>query len=121
MATAAVAFLRLCRPGTESVNGPRASPLRCTRNCETWPVGGGFILQNFQPKGSFRSHTIGKHGVTHAGQQGSQFGIIHTGCGRAVKRDAIHKVEERALHIFHVAIAIHVLAIDIGDDGEDGR
>ena len=47
--------------------------------------------------------------------------IVDAGGDRAVERHAVHEVEKGALHVGHVAVAVHVLAIEIGDDGEDGR
>ncbi len=39
----------------------------------------------------------------------------------SVERNAVHEIHERLLHVRHVAIAIHVLAIDVGHHGENGR
>ena len=37
----------------------------------------------------------------------------------AVKRNTIHEIQKCLLHLAHVAIAVHVLAIDICDHGKN--
>ena len=47
--------------------------------------------------------------------------IVDAGGDGAVERHLVHEVEEGALDVGHVVVAVHVLAVEIGDDGEDGR
>ena len=57
----------------------------------------------------------------HARQQGAESVIVVAGDHHAVKRHAVHELDEGALDVVHVAIAVHVLAVDVGDHREDGR
>jgi len=41
--------------------------------------------------------------------------------GHAVKRHAVNEVYEGLFDVGHVAVAIHVLAINVGDHGKNGR
>ena len=56
-----------------------------------------------------------------SGQYGSELRIVEAGRDSAVERHLVHEGEEGLLDVGHVAIAVHVLAVEIGDDGEDGR
>ena len=79
------------------------------------------MLQDLQPKNSFRIHAIGEYATARAREQCSQKRIVQTGRSRSIERHAIHKIEKGPLHILHIAIAIHVLAVQIGHDRENGR
>ena len=47
--------------------------------------------------------------------------VVHTSDHSTIEWYAVHEVYECLFHVFHVAITVHVLAIDIGDDGENRR
>ena len=68
-----------------------------------------------------RRHAIGKHPPLHARQQRGELWIVDACRARAIKRNPLHEFEEGGFHVFHVAVAIHVFAIEIGDHGENGR
>ena len=56
-----------------------------------------------------------------ARQDRGQLRIVDAGRHRAVERHLVHEVEKGALHVVHVAVAVHVLAIEVGHDRQDGR
>ena len=47
--------------------------------------------------------------------------IVDAGGDRAVEGHLVHESEKGVLDIFHVAVAVHVFAVEIGNDGENGR
>ena len=47
--------------------------------------------------------------------------VVDAGGDCSVKRHLVHEVEKGALDVGHVVVAIHVLAVEVGDHGEDGR
>ena len=49
----------------------------------------------------------------HPRQHTAQQSIVHTSRSSPIKRHPVHKLHERPLHIGHVLIAIHVLAIQV--------
>jgi len=55
------------------------------------------------------------------GQQTPQHHVVIASDDDAVKRDALHEFEKRAAHVAHVAVAIHVLAVEVCNHGEDRR
>jgi hypothetical protein len=61
--------------------------------------------------------------VARRARRGSIFQplIVMAKNGHAIKRHAINEIQKRLLHISHIAIAIHVLAIDICYRGQDRR
>src|SRR4051812_44481084 len=67
------------------------------------------------------AHSVRDHAALDARQKSARPLVIVAGDHHPVKRDLIHKFDEGILHIVHVAVAVHVLAIDVCDHGEDGR
>ena len=64
---------------------------------------------------------VGDSAALNLREHAAQHGIIVADHNHAVERHAIHEIQKRPLHIAHVAIAVHVFAIDVGDDRENGR
>ena len=64
---------------------------------------------------------IGHRAALHLRQQSPQQRIIVARHYHSVKRHAIHELQKCFLHIPHVAVAIHVLAVDVGHNGENRR
>jgi hypothetical protein len=67
------------------------------------------------------TRAVGDGAALNLGEHAAQQGIVVADDDHAVERDAIHEVEKSALDVAHVAIAVHVFAIDVGDDRENGR
>src|ERR1035437_5183484 len=65
--------------------------------------------------------TIGEDAPVSAGQDGLELRIVQTGGNRAVKRHLVHERQEGALDVGHVVVAVHVLAVEIGDHGGMGE
>lgn len=78
-------------------------------------------VHHFHAKIGFGRDAIGKDSAARAGKDGAELRIVDAGRYRAVERHAVHEFEEGAFHIFHVAVAVHVFAVEVGDDGADGR
>ena len=64
---------------------------------------------------------IAHHAALQFRQNAAQHGIVVAGHDNSVERHAIHEFEEGAFDVLQVAIAIHVLAVDVGDDRNDRR
>src|SRR5207245_1168110 len=62
----------------------------------------------------------GHHSSLHLRHQPAQHRIIVTEHNRAIKGDAAHKIKKGSLHVPHVAIAVHVLAVNVGHYSKDG-
>src|ERR1700733_14606874 len=67
------------------------------------------------------SRTVSDGAALNLRKHAAQNWIIVANHHHAVKRNAIHEVEKSAFDVAHVAIAVHVLAINICDHGENGR
>src|SRR5271165_3374153 len=65
--------------------------------------------------------SVGEDFSADAGQDGGKLRIVEAGHAGSVKGHAVHEVDEGILHVGHVAVTIHVLAVEVGDDGENGR
>ena len=59
--------------------------------------------------------------ASHLRHQTTQERIIIAQHDCAVKGDAVHEFEESAFHVPHIAVAIHVLTVDVGHHRKDGR
>ena len=119
MATAAVALSTLCRPGTCRRNGPGCGRGRRPGSERSNP--GRWRSSGSQAVVGLRRDAIREHAPVRAGQNRSQLRIVDAGGDRAIERHLVHEGQEGALHIVHVAVAVHVFAVEIGDHGEDGR
>ena len=78
-------------------------------------------IEDFKSEIRLRGQAVSKYAPPHARQNAFEQRIVDAGRHGAVKRDAVHEIQERALHVGHVVIAIHVLAIEIGHHGQDRR
>ena len=47
--------------------------------------------------------------------------IVETQHGRTVERHFVDEIREARTHVVHVVVVVHVLAIDVGDDGDRRR
>src|SRR5271156_1138199 len=56
--------------------------------------------------------SVGEDLSAYARQDSGELRVVEAGDAGAVKRYAIHELDEGILHVGHVAIAIHVLAIE---------
>src|SRR5882672_11830476 len=64
---------------------------------------------------------ISNDGALDAGNDGLNVGLVEAEDGGAVKRNAIYELGEDRLNLFERAVLVEMLAIDCGDDGDDGR
>ena len=64
---------------------------------------------------------VGHDSALHLAQQRTEQRIVIASDDCAVEGHAIHEVQESALHVAHVAVTIHVFAIDVGNHRDDGR
>src|SRR6185312_6501981 len=78
-------------------------------------------LAVLDPKIRAAARAIAHDATLYLGKNPPQHGIVITGYDHSIKRNAVHKVKEGALDIIHVAVAIHMLAVNIGDDRKYGR
>ena len=62
---------------------------------------------------------VGEDGALDVGDDSLHVGFIEAEDGGAVKRNAIHELDEGVLNIFERGVLIEVLAVDGGDDGDD--
>ncbi len=67
------------------------------------------------------TRAIGHDSTAQLRQKRPQAVIVVAGNGHPIERHPVHEFDEGVLHVGHVAIAVHVLAVDVGDDGKDGR
>src|SRR5271165_2332847 len=65
--------------------------------------------------------SVGEDFPADAGQDGGKLRIVEAGHAGSVKGHAVHEVNEGILDVGHVAVTIHVFAIEVGDNGENGR
>src|SRR5271170_5799415 len=65
--------------------------------------------------------SVGEDLSANAHQDGGKLRIVEAGDAGAVKGHAIQELDEGILHVGHVAVAIHVLAIEVSDYCENGR
>ena len=63
---------------------------------------------------------VGHHSALNLRHQPAQHRIIVTEHNRAIKGDAAHKIKKSSLYVPHVAIAVHVLAVNVGHYSQDG-
>jgi hypothetical protein len=78
-------------------------------------------LKKLQPEVGLGGNSVGEDAAAGTGQNRLEQRIVDAGGHRAVKRHLIHEGQKGALHVGHVVVAVHVLAVEIGDHGEDGR
>ena len=83
-------------------------------------AGGGFFLQLQAEVGACR-FAVGVDAAVDSVEHTAQQRVVEAGGGSAVEGYAVHEFDERAFDVGHVAVAVHVLAVEVGDDGEDGR
>ena len=57
----------------------------------------------------------------HVRQQTPQHRVIIAADDHAIKRNTLHKFEERTANVVHVAVAVHVLAVNVRDHRENRR
>ena len=67
------------------------------------------------------ARAIGDGAALNLREHAAQQGIVVADHDHSVEGDVIHKIQESAFDVAHVAIAVHVFAIDVGDDGENWR
>src|ERR1035441_7051437 len=78
------------------------------------------LLKLYQEIGSFAG-SVGRHAAMHARKQAFENGIVVAAYDQAVEGHAFHKFKEGAVHVAHIAIAVHVLAVNVGDDRDNRR
>src|SRR5262249_12441547 len=67
------------------------------------------------------ARTVGQDATLHLRQKLAQDRVVIAGDDHAVERDTIHEFQERLADIAHVAVTVHVFAVDIRDDGKNWR
>src|SRR5207249_9517872 len=65
--------------------------------------------------------TVRHHPARNLRQHAAQNWIVVAEHDHPVKRHSIHEVQKSPLHVSHVAIAIHVFAVDVGHNRQDRR
>ena len=78
-------------------------------------------LQELKAIVRFGSDAIGEDAAMHPRKHRSKLRVIEARGDRSIERHLIHEREKGLLDIGHVAVAIHMLAIEIGHDGENRR
>ena len=48
-------------------------------------------------------------------------GVVEAGDNGTVEGNLVHEGDECVFNVGHIAVAVHVFAVEIGDNGEDGR
>ena len=72
--------------------------------------------------GGFVVDGVGGEGFLDFGQNGAHVGTVYAQKGFAIKRHAVHEVNKRlAQFVGIVVVGVHVVFVDVGDDGEHGR
>src|SRR6266576_1367801 len=64
---------------------------------------------------------ISHHPTLHLGQQFAQDRVVVAGNDHAIEGNPVHEIEEGLFDVTHVAVAVHMLAVNVGDDGENWR
>lgn len=80
----------------------------------------GFARQRQQAEVGVLAGAVGDKASTDAGQDRREQRVVETGGDGAVEGHLVHELDEAVFHVGHVAVAVHVLAVEVGDDGEDG-
>jgi hypothetical protein len=65
--------------------------------------------------------SISKNTALGARQDFCQKRVIYARGDGAIKGDLVHKGQESRLHVGHIAIAVHVFAVEIGYDSQNRR
>src|SRR5712671_4076223 len=86
------------------------------RNVLAWHGAGPCYVD--QEVGAMR-RPISDYAAMDPRQQAFQDWIVVAAHDHAVKRDALHELQERPPNVAHIAIAVHVLAIDVGYDRQN--
>src|SRR5438067_4577340 len=64
---------------------------------------------------------VGDEALADVRHQGAHRHAVEAEDGQAVERDAVDELEIRLAHPVHVPVVVEVLAVDVGDDGDDRR
>ncbi len=78
-------------------------------------------LEEFETIVSFGQRSVGKDAPMHARQNRCKRRVVDAGRNSAVKRDLVHESEKGMLHVVHVAVAVHVLTIEVCHHGKNRR
>ena len=89
-----------------------------TRKREKLP---GSASRDFKPVICPLRFSIGEDAAVQPGQNCRQCRIVNACSDRAIERHLVHEGQKGVFHVVHVAIAVHVLAIEIGDHCQNGR
>ena len=63
---------------------------------------------------------ISNDGALYAGNDGLDVRFVDAKNGGAIKRHAIHELDEGVLNVFKRGVLVEMFAVDGGDDGDDG-
>src|SRR5579859_1195693 len=85
------------------------------------PGAGAFSFVHSHAKIRVFMRAVGGGAASQTGQHAAEPFVVMAEHGHAVKGDAVNKIEKSLLYVGHVAVAIHVLAVNVGDHGENGR
>ena len=58
--------------------------------------------------------------MADAAQDGAEHGVVGAGGDGSVEGDLVHELDEGGFDVGEVRVGVHVLAVEVGDDGEDG-
>ncbi len=92
------------------------------KTSETQLTGRSFARrQKLQPVIGVLRFAVGEHTATRTRQNAFQQWIVDARGNRAIERNAVHEIQKGALHVVHVVVAVHMLAVEIGHHGENRR
>src|SRR5947207_1495504 len=83
--------------------------------------GAATVVQQLGAKCRGVARPIRDHATLQSWKQPTQALVVLAGNDYTIKGNPIHEIDERLLHIIHIAIAIHVLAIDVRNDRQNRR
>src|SRR5579884_1817680 len=79
------------------------------------------VSQNTRYKIGLRIHSISEDAPLHARKNGGELRVVQTGNTTSVEGHAVHELDEGVLYVLHVAVAIHVLAVQVRDNSKNRR
>lgn len=79
-----------------------------------------FLLENTHAEVCLSVFSVSVDPTLDARQHRAKALIVHTRRGRSIEGHAIHEFDKSSVYVFHVAVAIHVLAIQVCNDAQHG-
>lgn len=103
--------------GDVEVEGAEEEAARIDFKCR---VEAGFAGEGEEREVGVLAGAVGDEAAADAGEDAAEERVVDAGGGGAVEGDFVHELDEAVFDVGHVAVAFHVFAVEVGDDGEDG-